>query len=113
MAVTSNRSVTITFSGDVEFSQIFEADPSSSGSGNIVKQNLVNGANTITPPTNAIAVTIIPPEGNATSITLKGVTGDTGIVLHLTDPTSIGLGSASTFCLTAGSAITGIRLIYN
>jgi hypothetical protein len=113
MSVTSNRTVQISFSSDVEYTQDFDAAVNASGSGQIQLVNLTTGANTITVPTNAVAVTIIPPALNAVTITLKGVTGDTGIALNLTDPTSIGLSSVSTFCLTAGNSITGVRLIYS
>jgi hypothetical protein len=45
---------------------------------------------------------------------LKGVTGDTGIGLHLTDPSTIALaGSTATFVLTAGNTITGLRLYWS
>jgi hypothetical protein len=36
-------------------------------------------------------VTIFPPAGNTTVITLKGVGADAGFPIHITDPTSIGL----------------------
>jgi len=113
MSVTSSRKITIQFSSDITYSQEFAAATNASGSGNDILTNLSSGANTITPPTGAKAVTIIPPSANAVTITLKGVTGDTGVPLHLTDPTSIGLASAAAFVLTAGGALTGIRLIYS
>lgn len=112
MAVTSNRSVTLTDSGDIHFSQAFSAAANSSASGMNVLIALASGANTITPPTSAKAVTIIPPSGNAVTLTLKGVTGDTGVPLSLVDPTSIGLASAAAFCLTAGNTVT-VRFIYS
>ena len=47
------------------------------------------------------------------AITLKGVSGDTGVALHLTDPSTIALASSVTsFVLTTGGAITGVRLIW-
>src|SRR5712672_2440886 len=108
MSVASNRSITLTDTGDVEYAQSFSAAVNASGSGQNQLVNLASGANTITVPTSARAVTIIPPSGNITTITLKGVTGDTGVSLHLTDPTSIGLNGVTTFCLTAGGTITGV-----
>lgn len=112
MSVTSNRSVTIEWSGDVEYSQTFDAQTVSTGSGQNQIVALSSGNNTITPPTNAIAVTIIFPDGNTVQVTLKGVNGDTGIALNLTGPTSLGLQSVSTFVLSAASAVT-VRLIYS
>jgi hypothetical protein len=59
-------------------------------------------------------VTILPPTGNTTNITLKGVTGDTGIQLHDTDPSTISLDPAVTsFVLTAAAQITGVRLYWS
>lgn len=114
MSVTSNRSVSINFSNDVEFDQEFDAAVSAVGSGQNQLVNLSSGNNTITVPSNAVAVTIIPPSGNLVVLTLKGVAGDTGISIHLTDPTSIGLNTVTSFVLNAtGSAVTGLRLIYS
>lgn len=113
MGVTSNRSVEISFAGVVEYDQTFNAATVSTGSGQIQQITLASGNNTITVPTSAIAATIVPPAGNTVALTLKGVNGDTGIALNVTDPTSIGLnGSVTTFVINAGSTVT-IRIIYN
>lgn len=48
---------------------------------------LASGANTITIPTWATGMLIIPNTSNAVGLTLKGVTGDTGVPLSLTNPT--------------------------
>lgn len=113
MSVTSDRSIAITFTGDVEYSQTFEASTNATGSGQIQLINLSSGANTITVPSGAVAVTIIPPTANAVTMTLKGVSGDTGIALALTAPCSLSLSSVSTFVITAGGTITGVRFIYS
>jgi hypothetical protein len=56
----------------------------------------------------------VPPAGNTTNITLKGVTGDTGIQLHDTDPSSISLDAATTsFCVTCAAQITGVRFYWS
>jgi len=112
MSVTSNRSIVITEIGDVEYTQEFIAAVNAAGSGKIDLANLSSGANTITIPTSAKAVTIIPPSGNTVLMTLKGVAGDTGVQLHLTDPSSIAL-TSTTFVLNAASALIGLRLIYS
>ena len=113
MAVTSNRSVLITFTGDVEYSQTFTASTNSSGSGHNQLINLSTGANTITVPTGAVGVTIIPPANNTQTMLLKKVTGDTGINLALTAPCSLSLDTVTTFVITAGGSITGVRFIYS
>lgn len=113
MSVTSNRSVLLTFTGDVEYSQTFEAPVNSSGSGQISLINLSSGANTITVPTGCTAVTIIPPSTNTQSMLLKKVTGDTGINLALTAPCSLSLDTVTSFVITAGGSITGVRFIFS
>ena len=113
MSVTSNRTVTIQFSGDVEYAQEFESSPNASGSGQNQLTDLSSGNNSITIPTSAVAVTIIPPADNAVVLKIKGVNGDTGVIIHLTDPTSIGLGSGATLVIDAASSVTGLRLIWS
>ena len=76
---------------------------------------LVAGANTITPPTKAGGVLIIPPAGNTIAITLKGVTGDTGIVLAKIAPTLLTFDTTppANFCLTVGvGGITGMKYLW-
>lgn len=113
MAVTAVRSTTIQFSGDIAATNTFAAANNVASPAEIELEALASGPNTITPPVGAKACTIIPPTGNTVLITLKGVTGDTGVVLHLTDPTTIALNNyATTFCLTAASAVT-VRLVWS
>lgn len=118
MAVTSTRVVNIVYSGSVIGQELLEAADNVSSPGMIEIKSLSSGANTITVPimTSIIptAVTIVPPAGNTTSLTLKGVTGDTGIRIHNTDPTSLSLDSSVTsFVLTAGSALVGVRFYWS
>lgn len=115
MAVTSTRGTTIQFTGDVTATQYVNAASNTDSPGMIQHTTLASGANTITPPTGVTVVSaiLIPPSGNSTSITLKGVTGDTGIRIHNTDPTMIALhSSSSSFVLTAGAEIVDFRIIY-
>lgn len=117
MAVTGSRSTTIQFSGDVTAANTFSAANNAASPGQIDIVTLANGANTITPPAGGStpkAVTIIPPSGNVTLITLKGIAGDTGVALHKTDPTTIALDSpTATFVLNAGAQIVGVRLVWS
>jgi hypothetical protein len=113
MAVTSTRRVIVNFSGDINTQLDKPAANNSSSPGEQELVTLAAGNNTITPPTGAVACTIIPPSGNTSVITLKGVNGDTGVALHLTDPTSIGINSAaSTFVLNAVSQVV-VRLVWS
>jgi hypothetical protein len=117
MSVASQRKINLIFEGDVDLNTDFNAGINPASPGGSVVVNLASGANTITVPTGGatvVAATIIPPAGNTIQITLKGVTGDTGVALHLTDPTSLGLAaSQTTFCLTAANTITGVRILFS
>ncbi len=80
--------------------------------------NLVTGANTISASNvpalaNAGGIFLCPPAGNATAITLKGVTGDTGIVLSKVAPTfiSFDLAPPSSFVLTLGNNISNFKVV--
>lgn len=65
-----------------------------------------------TPPFGATAVVIVPPSNNLIGLTLKGVTGDTGIPLSTNFPTVISLavpaGQSAAFGLTSAGAIVGV-----
>lgn len=117
MSTASSRTTTIVYSGDVNGTQTVTAASNSSSPGSVEIRTLAAGANTITVPTGGsspTAVTIAPPAANAQSLTIKGVTGDTGVALHLTDHTVLALASSqTTFVLTAGGTITGLRLYWS
>jgi hypothetical protein len=114
--VTSNRTTLIVYSGGVVGTEAIAAAQNTNSPGTIQIQNLSSGFNTITAPTGGTvptSVTIIPPAANATQITLKGVSGDTGILLHLTDHSTISLAAAqATIGLNAASAITGVTFMW-
>ena len=116
MATTSTRTNTLNFTGDVVGSEILAAATNTVSPGQMEIKTLASGANTITVPTGGstpTAVTIVPPIGNTVTLTLKGVTGDTGIAMHLTDPTTIALASSvTTFVLTTNAILTGIRFYW-
>jgi len=117
MAVESSRQLVIVFTGDVTGTETVNAANNANSAGVIEVKTLALGPNTITVPTSGTvptAVTMIPPVGNVNVITLKGVAGDTGIALHLTDPTTISIPSTLvSFVLNAAATVTGIRLIWS
>ena len=117
MATQSARTQTIVFTGDVTATQTNAAAQNPNSPGVNELKSLASGANTITPPTGGstpVAVTIIPPAGNTVALTLKGIAGDTGIAIHLTDPTTIGLAAGvSSFVLNAASTINGVRFMWS
>lgn len=111
--ITSNRRVINEFDGSYLLTAVNEAAENKSSPGSLMEQALLSGNNTITPPTGATGVTFIMPSGNTVLVTLKGVNGDTGVALHKTDPTSLGLNdAATTFVLNAASAVT-IQMIWS
>ena len=64
-----------------------------------------------TGPAGAYACLIEPPSGNTVQLTLKGITGDTGIPIAANLPTLIPFfspSSANTVGLTSAGAITGV-----
>ena len=113
MAITSERIVIIELSGDYDAAIEYIASNAASP-GDIDIVTLAAGNNSISVPSGATGVTIRPPSANTELITLKGVNGDTGVALHLTDATSIGLGTAVTsFVLNVTLQLIGVRLIWS
>lgn len=70
----------------------------------------------ITPPGFATGVVITPPTGNLVGLTLKGVSGDTGIGISPNLPILIAFANTTTpagFVLTSAGAIVGnVELSY-
>lgn len=82
--------------------------------------SLVSGANTISASNcpaiaTAAGVFIVPPAGNGTTLTLKGVTGDTGIPIAFTGaPTLLSFANPppTSFVITASSTLTNLFLVW-
>jgi len=116
MPTTSTRIISIGYTGDVTATETLNAASNTVSPGTFEIKTLASGANTITPPTGGstpIACTVVPPAGNVVTLTLKGLTGDTGIGLHLTEPFTVSLATGTTtFVLTTSATLTGIRLYW-
>ena len=112
MSVSGDRQVNVQLLGEgLNENNSFPAANNASSPAQQELKTLASGSNTITVPSGATACTIVPPASNTNSITLKGVTGDTGVRLHNTDPTSLAIdASTTTFVLTAGSTTSNVRL---
>lgn len=81
--------------------------------------SLTTGANTISASNcpaiaQAGGVVLIPPASNVVTMTLKGITGDTGIPLSLTAPTvwTFPTTPPTSFVLTTSSTIAGFRCLW-
>lgn len=118
MAANSTRTVTITFSGDINATNSLPAAANGSSPASITIHSLAPGDNTITLPgggSTVVGATIIPPAGNPNALTLKGVGGDTGIRIHKTDPTVVGFDSTAlpaSIVINAATTTAGMRIIW-
>jgi hypothetical protein len=117
MATTATRQIEIVLSGDVVGTQTYDAIDNVLSPAVEQIATLAPGANTLTKPSDGIsvvtAVTIRFPSTNTNLVTLKGVSGDTGIKLHPTDPLTISLDPTATgIVLTAADTVNGVRLLW-
>lgn len=120
MSVTSTRVITANFAGDgLSDAFTFQATSNATSPGAISFLTLPTGSTVIAFPTGGSIVygaTIIPPASNTNTITVKGSSGDVGVAIHKTDPTSIAFDTTSTtqtgFTLTVGATITGLRVVW-
>lgn len=75
-----------------------------------------NAINSTTSPQLPLAggVWIVGPVGNGTTMTIKGVNGDTGIVIHPSCPFFWAFDSTAptSFVISVASGITGVRLLW-
>lgn len=114
MAGTATVNVAVTISGGIA-GQVNDQYVWTNTSANelVTAQACGVGANTVnvpTLPTQAIGVVIIPPSTNTNAITLKGVTGDTGIAISPNTPTLLTFATVppASFVLTIATATTEI-----
>ncbi len=87
------------------------ANTNSPGGGPILTA-LVEGLNTITVPPNTGMVIIIPPATTVFTLTLKGVSGDTGITLQPGLVAMLPLAAGSTSLLLAASGPMNVSLLW-
>lgn len=118
MPVISNRQVSVTFTDDLNATLAYDAIQNEDSPGSVQLITLAIGNNTITLPGGGAvpaSVIIIPPVDNEEVITLKGVNGDTGIVINPVDPTVLTFNADSLptfFVLNAAAEIIGLTLVW-
>lgn len=118
MSITALVKNYINLTGDLENELVFS-------SGDLVDSlymqelaTLAIGANTVTLPSatdfTLHGLAIVPPSANANEITLKGVSGDTGITLSATQVSVVQFGATppASIVLTVAAEIVGVRLIW-
>ncbi len=76
--------------------------------------NLASGFNAVSVPTQAGGVIIVMPTGNTQTVTLKGVTADTGIALSKIGITVLTFDNPppASIGLTCGGAINGVAFYF-
>lgn len=116
MAITASYTINLALSVDQVLNLAFT---SAANAASPFQEQLIttaSGANTLTAPTGGstpVALILIPPAANIIVMTWKGVSGDTGTVLHLTNPTLIGLATTfTTAVINTAGIMTGLRLIW-
>lgn len=75
---------------------------------------LTTGFNSIAVPATALGVTIVPPPSSTVALTLKGITGDTGVPIDPANSTRLKwtAGQVATLGITAGAAVT-VALVWS
>lgn len=117
MAARSRRKIIVTYSNDVEGEQEISAAENVTSPAAITVTDIAAGATTLfTAPAGATGATIVKSgslEGD--ELKLKGVPGDTGVVLHYSDPDSISLSLADgVFYLTnPGATTVTVRIFWS
>jgi len=117
MSTSAQRVTTVQFTGDVTFplTPTPTANNPTSPASEIL-MSLSAGDNVIAIPTTgapAAAVMILKPSGNNIVLKLKGIAGDTGVLLHKTDYDIISLDpTAVSFIINAASQVNGVRLVW-
>jgi hypothetical protein len=108
----------ISFSGDQESDLIFATSELEDSPAQQQVVTLSIGANTITLPDvdgfTVHGLVIVPPATDAGLVTLKGVAGDTGILLSSTGASVIQFGETlpASIVLSAAAEVNGWRLIW-
>lgn len=113
MAVTGSLYLTGTLAGEPEGTSSVSLSWTITAGASDALVGLSSGANTITVPTAATLVIVIPPTDNTATITVKGVSGDSGYQISSTKPTVLTQGSpGGALVLTASAAIATCKILF-
>lgn len=117
MSITAVKTSSVAYSGDAAQAGTGVTTSSTNSDAPMIGAMLVNLTaifNPITVPTGhtIYGVDITPATGNTASLTLKGITSDTGIPMHPTKTTSLAFASSTpTFGITS-NGVTTVTLSY-
>ena len=109
MAKTVTTTTQVTLSGDGFGGAPLFAESIPNTAGNAPGAAiLAPGFNSIAVPATALGVVIVPPPGSVVTLTLKGVTGDTGIPIDPGNSTRLKwtAGQVANLGITAGAGVT-------
>ena len=118
MSITAGVTNYVRFTGDQESELIFTSGLLANSPAMQQLVSLVDGNNTISVPSvddfDVHGVVIVPPTANENQLTLKGVDGDTGVILSALLPTILQFGDTvpSSFVLFIEGEIAGLRLVW-
>jgi hypothetical protein len=75
---------------------------------------LTSGFNGLSVPVGTKLIVVIPPTDNTATLTVKGVTGDTGFKILMTEPTILTWGGSpgDTLGITASAVVTTLKVLY-
>ena len=107
--MAGNITISGTQTGIPEGSKTISLSITMGSVGTVTDVVLASGANTITVPAGASGCCIIPPSANTVALTLKGVTGDTGVAIAPAAPSVLAFPASppASFVITAASLTTG------
>lgn len=88
----------------------YTLNPTTTGNFAVTEVTLVSGANTISVPSWATVVLIIPPVTNTIALTQKGVSGDTGTAISPQAVSVLSFPSSppASFVVNAATTTTGV-----
>ena len=118
MSITALVKNYIDLTGDLENQLVYSSGDLADSLYQQELATLAIGANTVTLPSatgfTVHGLAIVPPSLNEEEITLKGVSGDTGIALSATQVSVVQFGATppASIVLTVAAEIIGVRLIW-
>lgn len=104
---TASSTVSVTVTGDGLNLTESDTNTNSASATAPTSATLANGFNTVSVPAGVIGVLIKPPPTSAIALTLKGITGDTGVPISPSTPTYLALPAGTgSFGVTANGVVT-------